>query len=243
MTAIKKTLLQIVRDILNNLDSEDVNSISDSVEAQQIASIVEQIYYQHVASLEVPEHAGLLNITAAANSDTPTHFTIPDNVRKIETLWYSKDATYDYREIYYMDPKDFIIMADGVQSTYDNVTVGGTNLRIRSDKNPEYYTTFDDNTIIMDSYDSSIESTLQESKVRAWGWTIPIFSITDSYVPDIDASMFPYLTAEATSAAFEWLKGSGSSKAEQYARRTRARVHNDMHRVNKPNKRPNYGRR
>jgi hypothetical protein len=32
---MKRTLLQIVQNILSDMDSEDVNSISDSVEAEQ----------------------------------------------------------------------------------------------------------------------------------------------------------------------------------------------------------------
>lgn len=243
MVASKKTLLQIVRDILSSLDSEDVSSISDSVEAQQVANIVEQVYYAHVATENIPEHSGLLKITAASNSATPTHFTLGDNVKNIECLWYSTDASFTYREIDYVDFKTFLTRSDNISSNYDNVTVGGTNVRITNNKNPTYYTTFDDYTIIMNSYDSSIESTLQESKVRAWGYTIPVFSQTDTYIPDIDASLFPYIISESTSVAYEMLKGTVSQKMEQFARRTRARVHNDRHRVPVGNKRPDYGRR
>ena len=38
---MKTTLLQIVQSILSDMDSEEVNSISDTTEAQQIASVVE----------------------------------------------------------------------------------------------------------------------------------------------------------------------------------------------------------
>ena len=38
---MKSTLLQVVQSILSDMDSENVNTISDTVEAQQIASEVE----------------------------------------------------------------------------------------------------------------------------------------------------------------------------------------------------------
>ena len=39
--AIKKNLLEIVQNILSDMDSEEVNTISDTVEAMQVAQIVE----------------------------------------------------------------------------------------------------------------------------------------------------------------------------------------------------------
>lgn len=243
MTEIKKTLIEMVRDVLNALDSEDVNSINDSVEAQQVARIIQQVYYNHISGVDIPEHANLIQLTAASDSTTPTHFTMGSNVQKVENIWYATDASFTYREICYLSPLDFIKMVDSVSSNYVNVTVGGTNLRIRNDKNPEYYTTFNDETIIMDSYKATTESTLQESKVRAYGYVIPEFSISDSYRPDIDANLYQYIINEAISTAYEWLKGGPSQKAEQAARRSRARVHGRLKRTGTRNGLPNYGRR
>ena len=241
--AVKKTLLEIVRLILSDLDSEDVNSISDSVEAQQIADIVEQTFYNHVATEDIAEHADLIKITAASDSTTPTHFTLEDNTRRIDELWYIHNTDNDYRELDYRDFRTFLWQTDSIQEDFDTVLVNGTKIRIRNNKSPEFYTSFDNDTIICDSYDSSVESTLQESKVRAWGHTIPVFVQSDAAVPDLIATQFPYLIMESTSTAFEVLKGSVSQKMEQGARRTRARIHNDRHRVPVTNKRPDYGRR
>jgi len=56
---MKKALLEIVKDILSSMDSEDVNSISDSVEALQVAKIVEETFYDIIATRNVPEHSSL----------------------------------------------------------------------------------------------------------------------------------------------------------------------------------------
>ena len=42
---MKQTLLQMTQSILSDMDSEAVNSISDTVEAQQIASVIEDTFY------------------------------------------------------------------------------------------------------------------------------------------------------------------------------------------------------
>ena len=42
---MKSTLLQVVQSILSDMDSEDVNTISDTIEAQQVASVVEDTYF------------------------------------------------------------------------------------------------------------------------------------------------------------------------------------------------------
>jgi len=95
----------------------------------------------------------------------------------------------------------------------------------------------------MDAWKSSLESTLQESKTRAMGVTYPTFSISDSYTPDLDSSMFPYLIREATSRCISIYKGGPDQKVEQAARRQKVHVQNDKYRLEAPSKKRNYGRR
>jgi hypothetical protein len=41
---MKMTLLEMVQNILSDMDSEEINSLSDSNEAEQIAKVVENTY-------------------------------------------------------------------------------------------------------------------------------------------------------------------------------------------------------
>jgi len=245
--AIEKTLLEIVQEILSDLDSEDVNSISDSLEAEQVARMVESTYYNIVATRHVPEHAELIKLTAASDTDFPTHFNYPDNVKRIEVFHYdtSDDGSFDYEEVHWLDPLDFLARVDGVQSNYDSVLDknAGTNLRIQNNKKPEYYTSFDDYYIVCDSYNSTVDTTLQESKSRAYGIKYPVFSRTDSYTPDLDADMFPYLIAESKSVAFSLLKGGSDPKVEQAARRQKSYIQNDRYRTVQGKHWNDYGRK
>ena len=46
------------------MDSEDVNTISDTVEAQQVASVVEDTYFNIIAARDIPEHNKLIPLVS-----------------------------------------------------------------------------------------------------------------------------------------------------------------------------------
>lgn len=240
---MKTTLLQIVQSILNDMDSEEVNSISDTVEAQQIASVVEDTYYNIIAAREIPEHNKLMTLTAMANSTKPTHFEYPSNTKHIERVEYNVGsvANKDFRVIEFVDPIKFLDSMDEdglLVETYE----GNLDIFVGNDSPPTYYTSFDDEYLIMNSYDASVDATLQTSKVRALGSSYPTFSQTDSFEPDLDNTLLPYLLAESKSACFSLFKGGPDPKVEQAARRLKSFQQNDMYKTTRANKRPNYGR-
>ena len=240
---MKTTLLQIVQSILSDMDSEDVNSISDTIEAQQIASVIEDTYYNIIAARDLPEHNKLMTLTAMSDSNKPTHFKYPSDTKHIERVEYNVGSisNKDFREIEFVDPVYFLdnMNEDGLLvETYD----GNLDIFVGQNEPPRYYTSFDDEYVIMNSYDSSVEATLQSDKVRAFGSTYPAFSQVDSFEPDIDNTLMPYLLAEAKSTCFSLFKGGSDPKIEQAARRLKSYVQNDQHKSRKLNIRNNYGR-
>ncbi len=240
---MKHTLLEIVQAVLTLLRSDNVSALSDTVEAYDVATIVRMTYYNLFPNRLVPEHNTLLTLDSASDTDFPTHFTIPEGIKFVAGIWYSStNSPIDYYSVKQVTPEHFIRMADGASQNYDDVTVNGTNLRIRNDRNPTYWTTFDDDTIIMDSYDSTIEDTLQESKIRAYGTEIPTFTIEDSFTPDIDENQFNLLVLESASLANAILKQSVNPKLEQMSTRQRRYLTNDKHKVPASNGIQNYGR-
>lgn len=244
---MKRTLLEMVQSILSDMDSEAVNSISDSVEAQQIASVIEDTYYNMIAAREIPEHKGLIKLTSLSDNTKPTHFKYPDRVKKLERVAYNTEVTVgriNYQEIFYVEPIDFLTRShddsDAVQQVAD--VNAGTTLLIRNDRMPRYYTSFDDLHIVMDAYDATTESILQESKTQAFGTTYPTFNLVDSFEPDIDDTMLPYLLAESKSVCFSVFKSGIDAKIEQASKRLKSYVQNDMYRTKQENKRNKYGR-
>jgi len=243
---MKRTLLQIVQNILSDMDSEDVNSISDSIEAEQIASVVRDVYYNMVSTRMIPEHQELVKLVSLSNSARPTHFQVPDSVKRIDFIRYNVSTTSDteFKEIQYIEPLLFLTLhqdGDNITTVYD--VNGNTPLLIRNDQMPTYYTSFDDLHIVMDSHKSDTDQILAQNKTQALGHKIPTFTISDNFTPDLDEVLFPYLIAESKSTCFSLFKSGVDQKIEQAARRQKSYMQSDMYRVKKENKRPYYGRR
>jgi len=244
---MKKTLLEMVSSILSDMDSEAVNSIGDSVEAQQIASVIEDTYFNIIAARDIPEHRQLLKLTSLSSTVRPTHFQYPTNTRDIVSLSYNIDTSggVNYQEIYFVEPLDFLNRMPAVNAGTTLVVPdvnSSTSLVVFTDRMPTYYTSFDDLHIVMNAYDVTVENTLQASKTRAYGTVYPTFTIADSFVPDLDDTMLPYLLAEAKSTCFSLFKSGSDPKIEQAARRLKSFVQNDMYRTKRPNVRNHYGR-
>jgi hypothetical protein len=89
----------------------------------------------------------------------------------------------------------------------------------RNDKAPEYYTTFDDHTLIFDSFDVAVENTLQKTKTLAYGKKDQTWTEEDDFVPFIDKEMAILLLNEAKGLAFLELKQVGHPRAEQTGHR------------------------
>ena len=242
----------MVQNILSDMDSEEVNSISDSNEAEQIAKVIENTFYNLISTRVIPEHSQTIKLVSFSNSAKPTHFSFPTRVKNIEFLDYNESKLVggvEYRRLTYLSPDDFFSVSDGRNSLADNIRqipdgTADTTLLIRNDVMPSYYTSFDDETVILDSYLASVEATLSSTKTRAYGVKYPTFdSFTDNFVPEIDDVMFPFLLTEAKSTALSLFKSGSDPKIEQAARRQKVYVQNDRHRLNVGRPKNNYGRR
>jgi hypothetical protein len=85
----------------------------------------------------------------------------------------------------------------------------------KNDKIPQYCCVIQNYFIVFDSYDSSVDSTLQASKTLCLGWVVPVFELQDTFIPDLDEAQVPMLLNEAKSLAFLELKNRPHQKAEQ----------------------------
>jgi hypothetical protein len=251
MVTMKKTLLEIVQDILNDLDSDSVNSIDDTIEATQVANIVAQTYFDLISDRVIPEHFELFRLVALSDSERPNYMALADNVANLHTVWYNKstDGDQEYVEIHWRDPLDFLRHTSARNSSAADTKIvldfnSDTELLIFTDRMPFMYTSFDNKHVVFDSHDVAIDTTLQESKSRAYGELIPTVTLTNGFTFDFEAKYFPYLIAEAKSRSFSVLHKTLDSKVEQVARRHKGFIQREKYRFDqqKPNDRRGYGR-
>jgi len=248
----KLTILDMTQDILNDMDSDEVSSINDTLEAQQVAQILKTTYYEMINQRDY-DHLNQMFRLDSGTSDLPTHMVLPDNVKHVNWVKYNKRETALTKalplEVYYKEPEEFLELTnarDSLDSTVDTVidTDSGVSLLIKNDSHPTYYTSFDDEYAVFDSYYSALETNLQQSMTQCHGAIEPTFSLTDTFVPDFPAKIFPGYLAEAKSTCFNALKQSANQKEEQKSRRQRRKMSRDMRRNEGGGiKYPDYGRR
>lgn len=249
---MKWTLLEIVQDILNDMDSDEVNSISDTIESSQVAQIVKSTYLAMMSNRNWPHTMKLFQLNASGSSSLPNYMSLPDNVKEVIFVKYNKAKLSDgskkkYETVKYLEPDNFLRVLNGrdnTQSNIDTITdlTSSIPLFIRNDMAPSYYTSFDDTNIVFDSYDSAVDSTLQKSKTQCYAYTTPTWSHTDNAIPDLPEEAFSSLVEEAKSKCSIKLRQQADQKAEQESvRQTRWLSRKDW-RVKGGIKKPNYGR-
>jgi hypothetical protein len=245
----KQTLLDLVQDILNDLDSDPVNSISDTEESEQVAAIVKSTYYEVIDSRDWP-HLNRTITLSPTGGTAITSFTLDDNFDTIDFVKYNKRKSTDtkdkYDEVDYLTPKEFIEHLNARNSSASDVstiTIDSIKYYVKNDTAPTYWTTFDDEIIVMDSYDSAVDSNLQASKTQCWGRVTPTWTVSDTFVPDLPAKAFSYLLAESKSTSFNSLRQAANAKEEQKSNRQRLHLSREKWRVNGGMQFPNYGRK
>jgi len=247
----KLTLLEMTQDILNDMDSDEVNSISETVEAEQVANIIKTTYYELLGFRLWPHTEELISLEPSADVNKPTHMRMPTNLIKMGDVRYDKrlEATDPllYQAVYRLDPEEFLDTLYGRNSTdttVDTIDESATvKLLIYNDRAPLYWTSFDDENIVFDSYDNTLDTTLQSSKVVCHALIDPTFSLTDDFTPDMPVKAFPYLLSEAKSVCFNALKQQPNVKEEQRSRRQRHWLSREKFREGGGIRYPNYGRK
>lgn len=243
------TLLQMTQDILSALDSDKVNSISDTAESEQVVDIIRDVYYELLSDKEWPHLWQLQPLTALGDTSHPNYLTIPDSVVEMKDFRYNKRKSTDtkdkYETVEYLSPEDFLNVCNSYDSSAaDSVSItdfDGAKFVIKNDEAPTYWTTFDDKYIVTNSYDSGVDSTLQASKTQVMAYVTPTFTESDVFVPDFPEDVLPYLLAESKSRAFVNLKQMVNEKVEQSAKRLRRKLSRRNWRVYGGIQYPNYG--
>lgn len=247
---MKRTLLDMVQDILSAIDADEVNSIDDTIEATQVASILKNVYFNMASNRNWSGQRRLIQFDHSGTPDKPTHLLSPDNIKEVHLFQYdcAKDPSkMEYREIKYMEPDVFLRRCGGYSPSTQNTEVirdfGGTPLAIITNKPPSYWTTFDDKYIVCDSYDKEQDDALKASKTQLHVTVLPEFKLLDDFIPDIPADAYQALFNEAKSVAFVEIKQVANQKAEQEAVRQRTWLSRKEWRLVGGVQYPNYGRR
>lgn len=247
-----RTLLDLTQTIMDDMGSDSVNSISDSLESQRVANIIKRTFFDLAVEADLPTAEELFPLIALADTTMPTHMKIPDNVYELGWIKYdqktgSLDTRIRYGEITYLDPEDFFIRISTRNSDDSNQLIvedpTNINLIIQTDQNPTYWTSFDGEHVVFDSFDNTISSTIEASKVAVHGRVGKTWTHVDTHIPDLPEHMEPTLLAVSEERAFAWVKQAENRVSADNARRYRIHGKSDKDRINrKVTPYPNFGR-
>lgn len=248
---MKMTLLEMVQDILSDMSSDYANSISDTEESLQVAQIVKSTYQEMMSRRDWPHLKKLTTLNSFNDNAYPVYLSVPENTKRLEWVTYNQ-RTEDkpetsYSEIKYMEPLQFVQWTNSRSMSAPSVKViktpGGVDIRILTDRPPTYWTSFDDSVVVMDSFVSKLEDTLQGHNSQCELYVFPVWREEDNFVPDLPSTIFPALLAEAKSTSFLVIKGMANEKAEQQSVRQQKFLSNRGWKLDGGIKYPNYGRR
>lgn len=246
---MKMTLFEIVDDILNDLDADKVNTITDTIESEQVAQIVKTCYYEMIGNRNWPHTRKLFQFDALADVTKPNYLKSPEALKELVFFKYEVQKLGEpipqLEEVKFKEPDEFLRMS--ARRTGDNVKqvidFSGSTLLIYDDVAPKYWTSFDDEHVVTDSYDSAVDTTLMKSKTQCLGYLIPVWSHEDTFIPDLPIEAFPGFLEEAKSTAFLALKQMANQKAEQKAGRQQRWLSRKAWSLNGGTRFPDYGRK
>lgn len=258
---MKYSLLEIVQTVLSSMDSDEVNSIEDTVESQQVVEIVKTVYDDIISRGDLNSNKTPFNLVASTDPTKPTIMTRPDGIDRVDWIKYDCQVLGDPGPVWVlMEYLPFETFIDYVHqynpmnsdvAYFDHLFNGYTiRFNYKNGTAPTFYTSLDDTTLVFDAYDSQVDTTLQSSKTIGYGAQTSNFVREDSFVPNLMPQQFALLLNEAKSLAWAELKQTAHVKAEASARRNW--VHLQRSRLSVPdytnpltnfNRLPNFSRK
>lgn len=193
----KLTVLDIVQDIMSDMNSDNVSTVSATATSDRVTRIVRSTYEKMMAERDWPHLGYVGQLNALGDPTHPNYMKIPDGVKRVDFIKYDKKQLVTnpnhFLDVEYKTPEEFLQIVNSRNSNDAvNVTVitdfNGIPLNVRHNYAPTYWTSFDDIHIVFDSYNSSLETSLQASKTQCkfykntvWGPTILAHQVSTAY--------------------------------------------------------------
>ncbi len=246
----KYTALELVSEMLSAIGSDEVEAIDDTTEARQAYDQLKIAYDELIASRQWEFRRQNFLLDSYQRSAQPTRFTIPSQVSEIVYL------KYNGKELYYLMPREFQSLSDERTSGDSNVVsfvYNGANVRVMNDRAPRYWTSFDDEVIFFDAFETDEETTGFMTSAKCSGYGVvdvckfPTSDIADEFIPELPEKFFPLLRAMARERAFFYLKQMDTPSDTRFIRKQKIHLNKTEARTRRGTgivqDTPDYGRR
>ncbi len=245
----KKSLLKIVQRIGEAIGSDEIDTLTETIESIEITNIVEDTFIEVLSRRDwefLRDRA--LQLDARDAGDTKImNLKIPSNVTRLQCVKYIDDNG-KFVELTYLPACDFLTRIQGRNVADTNITAinndDGVALLIITDQRPTMYTSFDEENITFDAHDATrgvgnlvVDSVIVANIIPAMDFTDPTATLP---VPE---RMETLIINEAKATAGVHLRQNVDPRAERIARRQGIKLRELEHKTRRDQPELNYGRR
>lgn len=233
-----RTLLYTVQRVLEKLNLDPVNSITDTEDSLIIAREAETTFYDMMARADWPDKIDLITVNSKNDLTEPTVLVLSENTSWIKSLRYDATTSSDnhkvIKEICWLEPEDFlekVYSRNTDNSDVDEVKYKDMPVFVFNDRMPEYYTSFDNVNLVLDSYDGDEEDTLNGDKTICYGRVDPTWTHDDDFVIPLQDDLHPLFLSSLTVACSQYMTGDLSQEDERRAQRGISRMRRESART------------
>lgn len=198
---MKLTLLELVQDQLSAIDSENVGAVGDTEEAGMCVNIANRAFEEIIVKWRwrhLKKYDQLDTVTALNEMTTKSGTLAFDPYN----VWYNDKL------VYFRDPADFLAMTIQRNTSESNIVISN-NVKVYTDRDPQFFTSDNDETLIFDAYDTTgLAANL--SLVHAVVAPTSRLSLGTAYF-DLPIQAFPALSKKCVALAVRELKGDTQS--------------------------------
>lgn len=232
---MSRTLLYTVQRVLEKLNLDPVNSIADTEDSLLVSREAETTFYDLMTRAEWKDKLDLVKIESVSDLNNPTCLKISDNIDYINSFKYNVTTAEDdhtiIRDIIWQEPEEFLNCSYNKNTSLtevDEVSYKGITYFIYNNKMPEYYTSFDNEYLVLDSYDSSVEDTLIGTKSICYGKINPSWLEEDTFVIPIQNDLYPLYLSMLASACSIYMNSEVSQEDERRQARGLSRMRREQ---------------
>jgi hypothetical protein len=162
----QRTILELVQDIGRSIGSDEIDSLDETTESDDILNFLIMAFDEVIQRRDWEFARNRVRVLDAREAgDTQINrLKIPTDIMQLSELVLRYRSPTDsrdevFKELVYLAPYDFLEHVQQLNENDSNVdtilNTDGVSMLIRNDADPTYYTSFDEQYIWFDAYDSS----------------------------------------------------------------------------------------
>ena len=188
--------LDYVQRALGLVDADNVSEFAESVEASQVFDLLRNVYDELLDGFPWPHLKEFQRLQVTSDKHI---MKLP-----LDTVGF-KWIRYNKNNVTFIEPLEMQALLDARDTLLDVVDDNGAI----TDRDPQFWSTIDDDNIIFDSYDISLQSSLSQID----GVRKPVDLVDEFSIPDIPERMEHLLRNMLFAEAFRVLKADETRAA------------------------------